>query len=219
MKIAVFSDIHSNYLVFKKAYDDSIIRKVDMYIYLGDNITDGFDGSKILDIIKNSKGYSINGNREVSILNYHFNKDSNWDNSIQFESMKYGYESLSKENIDYISTLPIYNIIDINGKKICISHGTPYNVRGRARKDSTILFDDLIKDFNCDIYLFGHEHDYYYTKYKNKYFMNPGSIGLPSDGSYYGSYSYNSEKAYKLHPILLEVPINWNDLKTEIGLK
>lgn len=58
------------------------------------------------------------------------------------------------------------------------------------------------------------------------YRYNVGEVGLRDfkseksdvgDG-YMGSYGYNSEKAYKLHRIVLEVDINWQDLKADLGL-
>ena len=94
--------------------------------------------------------------------------------------MKYGYTSLSKKNINFIEGLGIYKIITLENKKICLAHGTPYNVRESALKDSYEIFDRLIKDFDCDIYLSGHEHQEYLTIYKNRYFINPGSIGIPT---------------------------------------
>ena len=49
------------------------------------------------------------------------------------------------------------------------------------------VFDKIIDDFDFDICLFGHSHRYSYKKYKNKFFINPGSIGMPCD---YPSYKY-----------------------------
>lgn len=48
-------------------------------------------------------------------------------------------------------------------------------------------FDKIIDAFDFDICFFGHSHRYLYKKYKNKFFINPGSIGQPCD---YPSYKY-----------------------------
>lgn len=180
MKIAVFADIHSNYPVFKKAYDQTKEMNIDKYIFLGDYVTDGFDGNKILDIIKNTDGYAINGNRESSIIDYHNGKNEDWNKYLQWNSMRYSYECLSKENIKYLETLDFFKIIYLENKKICLTHSTPYSLRDNVLKDSYNVFDKLINDFNCDIYLFGHEHLSFCAFYNNRYFINPGSIGMPS---------------------------------------
>lgn len=179
MKVAIIADVHSNYLVFKKAIGDAKKRQVDKYIFLGDYISDGFDANNIIKIIKQLDHYAINGNREISIMNYHKDKNPDWDKYIQWNSMKYSYMNLNDESLDFIQHLDIYQIVNIENKKICLSHGTPYNVRGIVQKDSYNIFDQLIKDFDCDIYLFGHGHTSFYTYYKNRYFINPGSIGIP----------------------------------------
>lgn len=77
---------------------------------------------------------------------------------------------------------------------------------------------------------------YFYNKENFKKFMNTytnlevyryniGEVGINNFksekneiGGYMGSYGYNAEKAYKLHPMILEVDINWEDLKADLGL-
>jgi len=182
MKIAVFADIHSNFPVFNKAYQDSLTKNVDMTLFLGDYVTDGFEADKVIDIVKNTKGYAINGNRDTAIIEYHKNKDPKWDQYMQYWNMRYGYNCISKENIEYLETLPIYRVITLADKKICMSHNTPYGLRGLVFGDNYEMFDKLIEDYDCDIYLFGHTHKSYQVEYKDKLFINVGSIGLPTDG-------------------------------------
>lgn len=158
MRLALFADIHSNYLVFKKALEETRDMGIDKYIFLGDYITDGYDGDKALDLIKGTDHYAIKGNREISIIEYDKSKNKDWDKYVQHFSMRYAYETLSKDNLDYIKSLEISKIFDVSNKKICMSHGSPYSDRARVFKDSYEEFDKLITDYNCDIYLFGHSH-------------------------------------------------------------
>lgn len=183
MKIAVIADPHSNYLVFKKVLDDAEKQKVDTYFFMGDYTTDGYEANKILDIIRKSNGYVINGNREDAIINYHREQNPDWHINLQWANMMYGYSVLSKENLAYLETLNTYQIIELEGKRICLSHCTPYNVTGEdVFFDSYAIFDRLIKDYPADIYVFGHEHKCFSTIYKGKYFLNPGTCGIPSFG-------------------------------------
>lgn len=179
MKLAVISDIHSNYLVLQKILLDCKNRKVDKYIFLGDYISDGDDSDKIIKLVSSLDGYFINGNREESILEYHNGLRKDWDIFAQYKSMKYAHDNLSKESISFIESLDIYKIVDIENKKLCLSHGTPYSSRTIVEKDSYEMFDRLISDIPSDIYLFGHLHSSYITYYKNKTFINPGSAGIP----------------------------------------
>lgn len=211
MKIAIFSDIHSNFLVFNKAYNDALSKSADIFLFLGDYITDGFDANKVIEIIKESKGFAINGNRELSIIDYHKTKDENWDKYIQYKSMQYAYKCLNNESLAYIESLPMYKIITVMNKKICMAHGTPYNVRNLVSMDDYDIFEKLIEDFNCDVYLFAHTHIQFYTEYKGKYFINAGSIGFPVDGMpfKYGMLNIDSSIEYES----IEVDYDYEELK------
>ena len=177
-KIAIIADIHANYYCLKKALEDIKKRKVKEIIFLGDYITDGFENNKVLDVIKNYK-YVIAGNREISIANY---DGHSWDGSEQFKNMLYTYHNITEKNRDYIKKLPPYRIITCNGKKICLSHGIPFNSRECVNFDSFAIFDKLMEKYPCDVYLFAHTHEAYCTTYKTKLFINPGSVILPADG-------------------------------------
>lgn len=201
IKIAIFADIHSNYLVFKKALEDAKSKNVDLFLFLGDYITDGFGDNKILDTIRNLKMYAIIGNREQSIIDYDRNKYKEWHKYDQYNSMLYSYNNLSTQNLEYIKTLEMYKIIELEGKKICMSHSKPNNLRGYVIENSYDEFDELIKNYDSDIFLFGHEHRSFCTKYKDKYFINPGSIGIPANGLPYSYGILEIDKKIKYEKI------------------
>lgn len=195
-KIAILTDIHGNLLLLNEVLKELKKENIDDYIFCGDNITDGFDNNEIINEIKSLTNNIILGNREKSIIEY---DNKSWENKKQWKSMLYAYNSLSKENIKYLKTLNTYKIITIAGIKICISHGSPYNIRDLIYSDSYEKFDKLIKDYNCDIYLFGHTHKAFKTKYKGKLFINTGTLSLPTNkkaASTYGMLIIN-EKSIK----------------------
>jgi len=65
-------------------------------------------------------------------------------------------------------------------------HGDVYS-ENAAYKNIEKAFDSIIDKYDFDICLFGHTHVHMYKKYRNKIFINPGSIGRPCD---YPSYKY-----------------------------
>ena len=180
MKIAVIGDIHSNLLAFNLAINDAKKEKVDKFIFLGDYITDGENSNEILNIVKSLADYAILGNREKYILNYSPEKKE-YNN---YKTIANTYNSLKKESIDYINSLKEFNIIKLNNWKILIIHGDGYS---NIIEDIDSMFDLIIDKYDFDICLFGHSHKYLYKKYKDKIFLNPGSIGQPTD---YPKYKY-----------------------------
>lgn len=172
-KIAILTDIHGNLLLLNAVLEELKKENINDYIFCGDSITDGFDNDEIINKIKSLTNNVILGNREKSIIEY---DNRSWENKKQWKSMLFAYNSLSKENINYLKTLNTYKIITIDKIKICISHGSPYNIRDLIYSDSYEKFDRLINDFNCDVYFFGHTHNAFNTKYKNRLFINTGAI-------------------------------------------
>ena len=178
MRVAVISDIHSNLLSFKLAIEDIKNNNIDKIIFLGDYITDGEDENEILNIIKEMSDYTIIGNREKYVLNYTpKNKDYN-----NYKTIACTYNNLSDDSINYIKSLNEYYLININNYKVLIIHGDTYI---SLDCDMDNVFDKLINDYDFDICLFGHTHKYLYKSYKDKIFINPGSIGQPVDSPYY----------------------------------
>jgi len=180
MRLAVLSDIHSNLIALNLAIDDLKKENVDKICFLGDYVTDGESDNEILGIIKNISDYTILGNREKYILDYSPLK-KNYNN---YKTIHTTYNNLSKDNLKYIESLKEYYIIKAKDFNILMIHGNQYY----SDKDNIEeVFDKIINDFDFDICLFGHSHKYLYRKYKNKIFINPGSIGQSND---YSSYKY-----------------------------
>lgn len=180
MRIAVLSDIHSNLVAFNLIMNSLKNEHIDKICFLGDYITDGENENTILNIVKKISNFTILGNREKYILNYSpIKKDYN-----NYKTIHTTYKNLSEENIEYLKHLKEYYLIEINNYKILMIHGNQYyNDSDNIEK----TFDKIIDDFDFDICLFGHTHRYLFKKYRNKYFLNPGSVGNPCD---YPTYKY-----------------------------
>ena len=146
--IAIIADVHSNYPLLKTILDELSVTKIDTVLFLGDYISDGFENNEVLNLIKKYK-YVIAGNRELSICNY---DGYSWNQVKQFQNLLYTYNSLTKDNIEYLKTLKHYEIINLNNKRICLSHGTPNNPRQSVFFNSYNIFDSLIKAYNCDVF-------------------------------------------------------------------
>ena len=90
-------------------------------------------------------------------------------------------------NNDWMSMLENYSderIIEIEGKRILLTHGHKYNVKYTEQN----LFYKAISE-NIDIVLFGHTHtpyeQYFSTDDGGVNMFNPGSIGKNHLGAYY----------------------------------
>ncbi len=174
MRVAVISDIHGNMMAFNRVLDDARKEGISEYIFLGDYITDSGDSKEVLNKVKEVATYAIMGNREAYMLNY----DPKKRNFVNYKPIVYTYESLDNDDLNYIKSLPKYQVIGIGGYKILLVHGDEYSRDGER---NIAAFDEWIRKFDFDVCLFGHIHKFASFMYKGKRFINPGSVGLQSD--------------------------------------
>ncbi len=203
MKLAVISDVHSNLCALNLAIKDALKEKVDKFIFLGDYITDGACSNEVLDLVKKYGDYIILGNRESYILNYSSEKKE-FNN---YKPIASTYNILTKENLEYIKTLSKYQLINIDKYKILLIHGNGY-------KDTTTLIEKIYQQYDFDICLYGHFHIYKNTKFKNKLFISPGSIGQPVDGPFY-KYLIIDTKQFNIKLKQFDVSKTYEKLKQE----
>lgn len=201
MKIAVMSDIHSNYIAFISTVKDALDQGVEKFIFLGDYVTDGYDADQILDTIKRLKAEAIIGNREKYIINYKemddsFNKRKN--------RVALGYESLSQESLDYINSLPSHKIIEIEGQRILLVHGDSFD---NTSKPAHEVYEQAMEKFDFDACFMGHSHKYCDEQYKGKTFLNPGSVGQPLDTASYKYSIVNVQKGKEIEAEPRQIPV------------
>lgn len=83
-----------------------------------------------------------------------------------------------KGNCDFINTAPLEITETIENKKIFITHGHKYGV-----KYGMGMIWDRAVELKADIALFGHTHESLCDYRSGIWFINPGSVAFPRDGS------------------------------------
>ena len=182
MKIAFVSDIHGNYNALESVISSKDFRECDLCIFCGDIYGYFYSGSQILEILKDNCEYLIRGNHDDYLLKLSRNEiDDNF-----FE--KYGYahklalQDLSKDDLSFISRLPINVELSIEGLSMSISHGMAHNNRVYFYEDFKDWQMEMLIADNYDVYVMGHTHHQLHLKESGKIIINPGSVGQPRSG-------------------------------------
>lgn len=209
-KVAILNDIHGNLYLLNKALDYLRDKEISKYLICGDFLTDGPDDNKIIDTLKSLPAEIILGNREEYLINLDPHPAVLND---KLQPFYYTYKNLTKENLEFLKHLPITKTINIANKKICMSHGSPYQARDIIAKNSTNRFSNMIKDYPADIFVFAHTHEYFNTTFNNKLFLNTGAISCfigKSNTSTFGILTITSTITSYEQIIL---PINFKEVK------
>ena len=185
MKVAVLSDIHSNYYAFKACYEDAIKCGAEMFIFLGDYVSDLSEPQRTMDLVYEigSKYPTIclRGNREGYMLDCESGRSS-FIRGSKSGSLLFTYEHLRKRDLEFIRGLKISDTIEIEGVQIEIAHAAMDNDRYYFDSNDGHTAD-IFPQMKCNYLLTGHSHKQYIQQNAGKTIINPGSVGIPQDGT------------------------------------
>lgn len=207
-KVALMSDIHSNYLAFKACFEDALSCNAGSFVFLGDYVSDLPEPNKtmelVYDIRSNFPTVCLRGNRERYMTDCD-NGNINYSKGSKSGSLLYTYEHLRKNDIEFFKTLNISEIIEINGVDIEIAHSTADNDRYYFdNEDGHIAY--VLPQMKCSYLLTGHSHIQYVHKEGGKTIINPGSVGLPHFGTNSAKYALLDVSSEEISCTLREVP-------------
>lgn len=182
MRLAVLSDIHSNFTALEACLADRRIQSTDGLIFLGDYVTDCPYPQRTTAImrrlIKEVPCWLLRGNREDYLLDYERSGAQGWSYGSNRGSLLYTYENLTKEDLDFYRQLPTSAILFLQGTTpLTLVHGSPAATRelllpGRENSRAA-LSDCATTELLC-----GHSHKQFVFRQNGKQLINPGSVGL-----------------------------------------
>ncbi len=208
MKVAVLSDIHSNYHAFKACYEDAVRHGTDGFVFLGDYVSDLAEPQKTMDLVyeirANYPTICLRGNREGYMLDCE-NGVSSFARGSKSGSLLFTYDHLRKKDLDFFRGLKISDTIVIEGVRIEIAHA--------AMDDDRYYFDcndgrtaGIFPQMKCKYLLTGHSHKQYIQRDSGKMIINPGSVGLPHDRTPQPKYAMLEISNGDLSCVLREAP-------------
>jgi diadenosine tetraphosphatase ApaH/serine/threonine PP2A family protein phosphatase len=194
MKFAIISDIHSNAHALSAVFEEIEKHNVDKMFALGDLVGYNAYPSEAVEMIRKRNIPSIMGNHDIVCCGL---ENPIWFNAAAREAALWTRKRLTEEHMRYLKSLPNEAHLDDTTYAV---HGSPL-----SRDDYIVDLMDAINNFQhlpstaIRICLYGHSHipaifsdigpshDFAYVgkhelSARNRYFINPGSVGQPRDG-------------------------------------
>jgi putative phosphoesterase len=203
MKIALFSDIHSNLPALEAFFEDLDGRNPDMVYCLGDLVGYNVWPNEVINEIKKRRIPTIAGNYDFGIgrssgdCGCAYKTDGEKD--MGKISISYTDQIVHLEERMYLRSLPAHLKIEfqLNNDKLNL-----FLVHGSPRKINEYLFEDraeqslfrIMEQADADIMCCGHTHKPYHKVLASddgnhfRHAINIGSVGKPKDGDPRGCY-------------------------------
>jgi predicted phosphodiesterase len=139
---------------------------------------------------KNWNARSILGNVEIQLRDGEndcgcdFTAGSRCDNFSQ-QWYPFAQSQLSKDSLNYLTTIPDHITFRFTNQKIAIVHGSFFNISEYIFKSTPWEIKQSNFDItDSDIIIAGHSGLPFYHENNNKHWINPGVIGMPpNDGN------------------------------------
>lgn len=186
VRLAVFSDIHSNEPALRAclAYADHV--GTDGYVFLGDHVSDCPDPERTLELMREAarrkKTWFLRGNREDYLLDYVRSGAGTWKPGNASGSLYYTLKRLSKEDLEFLGRMPLNLPLEFEGcPRIRACHATPTNNYVLLYPGAEAL-ESILRTMDENTLLTGHSHFQYRYESRGRQAINPGAVGMPSHG-------------------------------------
>jgi len=185
MNVALISDVHANLPALEAVLADAHQRGVEAIWNVGDFVGYGAFPDEVVKRLQKAEALSIIGNYDLKTLEVK-KKKAKWQKSKLPEkwfAFNWAYDNLSKSSRKYLSSLPEEARLEIAGKRILLTHGSPASNEDHVGSDTPAeRLDELVELAEADIIICGHSHQPFKQKVGNVWFINPGSVGRPDNG-------------------------------------
>jgi len=184
MRVAVISDIHSNYKALEAFLSYMEDHPADAVICLGDYVTDGPYPERTLSLLhemeENHPCFLIRGNREEYLLENR-KQDQGWHICSASGALYYTYQRLTQADLDWMESMPSERKLRLeNCPELTVCHGAPGMIRGNFTLER-VLQRQVLERLETGYLLGGHSHCQEICKMYGKVYLNPGSLGMAID--------------------------------------
>ena len=175
MLIGLIADVHSNFVALEAVLSEMESLGVEKILHAGDIIGYNPYPNETIELFRKRKIISIRGNHERALLSGDVS-NFNWQAAC---ALQWTSNTISHENLDYISKLKDTEAISVDETEIFIVHGSPNDLDEYVYPEN--VEPGLLIMTRSNILVLGHTHIQFKKQFKEGIIINPGSVGQPRD--------------------------------------
>jgi putative phosphoesterase len=182
VKLALLGDIHGNDRALVAVLGAASNANVDRLLVTGDLVGYYFAPAKVLDLLSNWDRHIVSGNHELMLATSR--TDSAYLSRVERRhgsGLRIAMEQLNSKQLDELCTLPHSLELEIDGIRMLLCHGSPWDLDHYVYPDSAPELLAHCASGNYDLVVMGHTHYPMLKEIGNTLLVNPGSVGQPRD--------------------------------------
>ncbi len=209
-RLAILSDIHGNLPALEAVIADLEPFQPDHVVVAGDLINAGPFSPQVMQRVQDLGWAAIRGNHEYYLLEYPARRR-------EWVTLPYLYEQLAGRWYNTIAALPDELTLRYpDGPPIRVIHGLPGNPWDALHRLSTPEdVDTLLAGVEESTVICGHYHLSFEKRVNGWQVLNPGSLGVPMDGSQDANYLILDSTGEGWQPTFRRVPVDYAPLFEE----
>ena len=181
MRVALFSDVHGNGVAFRAMLDDLAGQDYDAIACLGDHAQGGPEPAQCLELLRELGAPAVMGNSDDFLLTLDPGEEAVTE--AQIETAKWSQSQLSDDLRAFHETFSRTVEIELGkGRTLLAFHGTPSSedeIVGPWMEEAE--FRAPFEGLDAAVFAGGHTHQQWARRLGERYYVNPGSVGLPVD--------------------------------------
>lgn len=177
-KIAVLSDIHSNFVALKAVLDELDGMKIDDVVVAGDNIGLFVQPNQTVELLQKINARIIHGNSEDRLQSYNDGTTKHWADFHQMTPLVWTYGELTDNNLQFLLNIPEQITFSVEDTSIRVVHGSVRSVSELIYKHENQKIKEGLASAKEDILICGHSHQQWHKKVDDTLIVNPGSVGI-----------------------------------------
>lgn len=182
MKLALLGDIHGNDRALTAVLDAASRANVDRLLVTGDLVGYYFNPLQVMKLLSNWRRHVVSGNHEAMLSAAR----TEYSKLAEIEArygcgLRVAIEQMSSDQLDELCQLPHRLELEIDGVKILLCHGSPWDLDEYIYPDADVDTLTRCATQSYDLVVMGHTHYPMFKVVENTKLINPGSVGQPRD--------------------------------------
>jgi putative phosphoesterase len=180
MKVALLGDVHGNHLALAAVLEAARRAGVEKLLVTGDLVGYYFWPREVLELLDGWDMAIVRGNHEDMLAQVRRDPQALAEIERKYGTgLRTALQQLSVAQLDWLQSLPHPRSLDVDGHRILLCHGAPWDVDHYVYPDASDADFERCAQQDHDFVVLGHTHYPLERVVGRTRVVNPGSVGQP----------------------------------------